>query len=228
MEWQLRKQMVEYGRRIADRGLVAATDGNLSVRLTRGRVLITPSGLSLGELRPADMVLIDANGRHLTGDLKRSSEYRLHLTVYEERSDVSAVVHAHPPIANAFTFAGVSLADCVVPEVVATLGRIPTSQYGTPSTEEGPQVARGLIREHDAVMLQRHGSVTVGKTVREAYHKLEKIEHTAQILLAARSLGQVRGLSEDEIRKVAQLREQLGIGSSADVLRACDLKEISP
>jgi len=223
LEWQLRKQMVEYGRRIADRGLVAASDGNLSIRLLRGRFLITPSGLSLGEIRPQDMVLIDANGRQLAGDCKRSSEYRLHLMVYEERGDVMAVVHAHPPIANAFTFAGVSLADCVVPEVVATLGRIPTTDYGTPSSDEGPQVARRLIREHDAIMLQRHGSVTVGKTLREAYHKLEKIEHTAQMLLAARSLGRVQSLSDDEIRKVALLREQLGIGPAADVLRACGL-----
>jgi len=117
----------------------------------------------------------------------------------------------------------VSLAECVVPEVVATLGRIPTSEYGTPSSDEGPQVARRLIQQHDAIMLQRHGSVTVGKTLREAYHRLDKIEHTARMLLAARSLGRVQALSDDEIRKVAQLREQLGIGPAADVYRACGL-----
>lgn len=223
-EWQARKEMVEFGRRTAEHGFVAATDGNISIRLDSGLLLITPSGLSLGELTPQDMVLIDANGRELSGTRRRSSEYLLHLAVFEERRDVRAVLHAHPPVANAFTFAGISLSECVVPEVVATLGKIPTTAYGTPSSPEGPKVARELIRDHDAIMLQRHGSLTVGATLREAYHKLEKIEHTAQVLLAARMLGGVQPLSESEVQKLAGLREQLGLGPGEDVLRACGVR----
>lgn len=224
MEWQLRKEIVEVGREVHARGLVAASDGNISARLGRDRVLITPSGISLGRLRPADMVVIDHSGRKLTGDNKQSSEYRLHLAVYAERADVSAIVHAHPPIANGFTFAGQPLEACVVPEVVATLGNIPTTEYATPSTQEGADVIRPWIREHDAVMLQRHGSVTVGKTVRDAYSKLEKLEHTAQVLLVARQLGHVQPLSPDEVAKLAGLRESLGIGPGEDVYRACGMQ----
>ncbi len=226
MEWRLRREMVAIAKRIDERRLVAASDGNISVRIglgqqRTGRILITPSGVALGSLRPQDIVMIDCDGRELCGDLNKSSEFRLHLMVYEERSDVRAVIHAHPPIANAFTFAGVPLDPCIVPEVVATLGRIPTTDYGTPATDEGATVARELIAEHDAIMLQRHGSVTVGETLTSAYHKLEKLEHTAEVLLAAHQLGGPKRLSGTEIQKLAKLREDLGIGAADDVLRAC-------
>ncbi len=226
MEWRLRREMVSVAKRIDERRLVAASDGNISVRIGggrfgTGRILITPSGIALGSLRPQDIVMIDHKGRLLSGDLKKSSEYRLHLMVYEVRCDVQAVIHAHPPVANAFTFAGVPLDPCIVPEVVATLGRIPTSDYGTPATDEGATVARELIAEHDAIMLQRHGSVTVGESLVSAYHKLEKLEHTAEVLLAAYQLGGPKKLSQEEIEKLGKLREDLGIGAASDVLRAC-------
>jgi len=224
MEWQLRKQIVDIGREAHARGLVAASDGNISARLGTDRILITPSGLSLGRLTPADLVVIDPRGRLLAGTCKASSEYRLHLAVYEVRPDVQAIVHAHPPIANGFTFAGRALEACVVPEVVATLGDIPTTEYATPSTQEGADVIRGCIRDHDAVMLQRHGSVTVGKTVLDAYQKLEKVEHTAQVLLVAHQLGQVHALSASEVERLAAMRQSLGLGSGAAVFRACGLR----
>jgi L-fuculose-phosphate aldolase len=190
MEWQLRKAMVEHGARVQAAGLVAASDGNISVRLDRNRFLITPSGLSLGELTARDIVAIDGTGREIAGARKKSSEYRL---------------------------------NCVVPEVAVSLGSIPTTAYATPSTQEGADVIRGVIRDHDAVMLQRHGSVTVGATLREAWHKLDKLEHTAKVLLAARILGRVQPLSEGEIHKLAHLREEMGLGAADDVLRACGL-----
>jgi L-fuculose-phosphate aldolase len=207
MEWQLRKAMVEHGARVQAAGLVAASDGNISVRLDRNRFLITPSGLSLGELTARDIVAIDGTGREIAGARKKSSEYRLHLAIYDVRADVQAIIHAHPPTANAFTFAQLSLENCVVPEVAVSLGSIPTTAYATPSTQEGADVIRGVIRDHDAVMLQRHGSVTVG----------------AKVLLAARILGRVQPLSEGEIHKLAHLREEMGLGAADDVLRACGL-----
>jgi len=223
MEWQLRKQFVAVGHDVHAQGLVAASDGNISARLGGDRILITPSGKSLGRLEPADMVVIDHQGRKIAGHNKLSSEFRLHLAVYSERSDVQAIVHAHPPIANGFTFANVPLQSCVVPEVVATLGHIPTTPYATPSTQEGADIIRPFIRDHDAVMLERHGSVTVGKTPLDAFQKLEKIEHTARILLVAHQLGHVQALSESEVERLAGLRESLGIGPGEDVYKACNM-----
>ncbi len=221
MEWQLRKEIVAIGKEIHAQGLVAASDGNLSIRVGHDRVLITPSGMSIGRLKPQDILLIDFAGRCLSGIHKVSSEYRLHLCAYELRPDIKAIVHAHPPTANGFTFAGIPLDACVIPEVVATLGNIPTSEYATPSTEDGVQALSKLIKDHDAVLLQRHGSVTVGKTLLDAHHKLEKLEHSAKVLLTARTLGQVQKLSKEEIQKLGQLREKLGLGKAEDVQKAC-------
>lgn len=220
-EWHIRRQLVEISKQIYDRGYAAASDGNVSHRLTGDRVLVTPGGFCLGELQPSDLVCVNMAGHCFSGRNRPTSELPLHLAVYAIRSDVNAVVHAHPPIANAFSFAGQTLDQCVIPEVVLGFGAIPTSAYATPSSEEGPRVIQELIREHDAILLQRHGSLTVGPSLRDAYFKLEKVEHAAQITLAARQLGTVIPLSADELQRLAAVRERLGIGSAQDVYDAC-------
>jgi L-fuculose-phosphate aldolase len=220
-DWPLRREIVEIARRVWERGYVAASDGNISARTTGGQLLITASGTTFADLTPDDVVQVTTEGRVIGGRRKPSSEMLLHLEVYRQRSDVSAVVHAHPPIATAFSFAGQSLEECVIPEVVAIFGTIPTTRYATPSTDEGPQVIREFIREHDALILQRHGSLTVGRTLREAYYKLEKLEHSAQVMLAARQLGRVIPMSTDELTRLARVRERLGLGPAEDVFRHC-------
>jgi L-fuculose-phosphate aldolase len=111
---------------------------------------------------------------------------------------VQAVVHAHPPTCIAFTVAGVSLAQCVLPEVVLTIGSIPTLDYQRTGTRELAALVGDAIHDHDAVMMDRHGAVCVGRDLLDAFCKLETMEHTAKVLLAARQLGQVRELPNDE------------------------------
>jgi L-fuculose-phosphate aldolase len=135
----------------------------------------------------------------------------LHLAVYETRPDVRAVIHAHPPIATAFSIAGVPLDECVIPEVVVSLGAIPTTEYASPSSPEGAEVIRRHIGECDALILARHGAVTVAEDVMRAYYKIEKLEYTAQVVLAARQLGRVQTLSPDEVKKLMALRERFGL-----------------
>jgi len=220
-EWQIRRQVAHYARRVYENGFVAATDGNLSHRLGRDRLLVTPSGCCLGEVRPQDLVVVSLEGRVLSGRHKPTSELPLHLEAYRRRADVDAVVHAHPPIANAFSFAGRTLDPCVIPEVIVSLGRVPTAPYATPSSEEGPRSIAPLIGEHDAIILERHGTLTVGRDLRDAYLKLEKLEHAARVLLAAHQLGPVRPLSPDELQRLARVCEQHGWRSADFVLRAC-------
>jgi L-fuculose-phosphate aldolase len=217
-ETALREEIVRVCRLMWDQGFVAATDGNASVRLGKDRVLVTPSGMSKGFLSPSDVVMTDMTGNPVRsyshGDAKRkpTSEIVLHLEVYRQRPDVHAVLHAHPPLAVAFTIAGISLAQCILPEVVINLGAIPTTAYATPSTPEGGDVIRDLIADHDALILDRHGSVTVGTTLFDAYMKLEKVEHLARVTLAARQLGQVGLLPQEEVHKLVQMRrEKLGL-----------------
>jgi L-fuculose-phosphate aldolase len=211
-EHELRRDIVLICRRLSERGYIAATDGNVSARLSgpggQGRIIITPAGLHKGFIKEDDLVLCDLAGRLIRGQRQPSSEMLMHLKAYELRPDIGAVVHAHPPLATAFTIAKVSLARCVLPEVVVTMGTIPTTAYATPSTAEGPEVIRDLIRDHDALVLDRHGTLTVGRDLFEAYGKLEKIEHTAQVTLAARMLGRLTLLSESELARLEQLNPE--------------------
>jgi len=211
-EADLRQEMVRVGRLIWERGYVAATDGNLSARLSADRLLVTPSGLSKGFLTADDLMVIDPDGSPVGRDARRglrpSSEILMHLEAYRQRPDVRAVVHAHPPLATAFSIAGVTLARCVIPEVIVTLGAIPTAEYATPGTAEVPDSIRRAIRDCDAIVLAHHGSLTVGGSLWEAFMRLEKVEQTAQITLAAQQLGRVRTLTPEAVARLAAMRQE--------------------
>lgn len=223
-DWQLRREMCEVGRRVHARGLIGGTDGNLSVRAGGDRVLISPSGTCIGMLEPGDFVMIDMAGRALQGTRKPSSERWMHLSAYAERPDITAALHAHPPITVAFTVAGVPMPQCALPEVILSFGQVPVTAYATPATPEGAVIVRDLIKRHDVLVLDRHGSLTVGSSPLDALFKLEKLEHGMQVLLAAHQLGGVRNLSADEIAILANLRESMGIGRADDVPASCRLQ----
>ncbi len=208
-EREMKILICDVGRRLYDRGLIAGADGNISVRLPRDRILTTPSGVSKGFMKPEDVVVTDLSGSPLGGG-KPSSELRLHLAVYRKRPDVAAVVHAHPPTAVAFTLAGVTLEECIMPEVLLYMGTIPTSRYATPSSPEGPDVIEEYIEKHDALLLDRHGAVTVGPDLFTAWERMEKLEHFAQVVLAARQLGNVRTLSSCELDRLEKTAADLG------------------
>ena len=203
--------LVEIGRRLWQRGFVAGNDGNLSVRLPEDRLLATPTGVSKGFLAPDMLVQTDLDGRVLSGERQPSSELKLHLEVYRHRPDVGAVVHAHPPFATAFSVAGCPLDRCVLPESVLTMGAVPIAPYATPSTAEIPDSIRPFVQRCDAVLLANHGAVTWGKTLQEAWFKMEQLEMTASILHKARQLGPVQGLSPEAVDKLRAGRETLGL-----------------
>jgi L-fuculose-phosphate aldolase len=227
-ESDYRADIVEVCKRVYAKGFAAASDGNVSIRLGPNRILMTPSGLSKGYMSPDQLIVTDLEGRKIppftaaNRDLKPSSEIQMHLEVYRQRPDVGAVVHAHPPIATACTLAGVSLARCVLPEVVLTLVAIPTAGYATPSTEEVPLSIRELAKDYDALLLERHGALTLGKDVYDAYFKLEKVEHTAQITLAARQMGRIRSLAPEEVRKIETIRKEIGLSRQGVDPRICE------
>ena len=199
----------EIGRRLYSRGLIAGADGNISLKLPRGRLLTTPSGISKGFMSPEDIVTTDMDGKPLGGG-KPSSELKLHLAVYRNRDDVGAVVHAHPPKAVAMTVAGATLEECIMPEVLVYMGTIPTARYATPASVEGAEVIEEVIGTHDAVLLDRHGAVTVGGDLMTAWERMEKLEHFAEIVTAARALGTVRTLSDDELLRLKTYAAKTG------------------
>src|SRR4030095_12273335 len=176
-------------------GYPASNDGNISVRLDAGRLLMTPTSVCKGFMTPEMMCITDLDGRKLAGERGPSSEMQMHLEVYRQRPDAQAVVHAHPPIATGFAVAGIPLDRAALAAVITTLASVPIAEYATPSTKELPEAVRQYVKAHDGMLLANHGALTLGADVFGAYYKMETIEHFAKISLVARLLGGERLLS---------------------------------
>src|SRR5256885_6951477 len=216
-ESQLRADIVEVGRRMYARGYTASNDGNISVRLDAGRLLMTPKSVCKGFMTPDMMCITDLEGKKLQGDRDPSSETLMHLEVYRQRPDVQAVVHAHPPTATGFAVAGIPLDRAVLAEVLTTLGSIPLAEYATPSTAELPDAVRKYIKAHDGMLLANHGALTVGGDLMSAYFKMETIEHFARISLVARMLGRENLIAREEVDRLQELRGTYGIKAPAPI-----------
>jgi L-fuculose-phosphate aldolase len=209
-ELELRRQIAAIGRRLYALGFVPATDGNISVRLPGGLILITPSGVPKGALAPEDVSKIAPDGRLISGK-KPSSEYLLHLCVYKQRSDVMAVVHAHPPLATGLACAGAALETPLTSEMVIALGKVPLAEYATPGTTEVSDSIVGLVKDHDAIMLSNHGVVTCGRDLETAFQRMETVEQAAKITLVTEHLGGGRSIPPDKVAKLEEIRRQLGL-----------------
>ena len=200
------REICRAGRRLAVRGLIAGTDGNIGARCGPDRVLVTPAGRDKGELEPGDLVEVDLEGRVVRGPARPSSELDMHLVIFQQRPDVAAVVHAHPPVATGFAVAGRMLGDGALAELVTQFGMVPIVPYGAPGTPELGERVRPFAREHDALLLANHGAVTLGPSVEAACYRMESLEQGARILLVARLLGGARPLSPEEIARLVAPR----------------------
>jgi L-fuculose-phosphate aldolase len=219
----LRAEIVRVGQLMHARELVDGFSGNISARLDAQHILATPSGLAKGTLLPEQLIVIDMQGQVVEAapGLRPTSELLMHLEAYRRRPDISAVVHAHPMTAVALTIAGVSLAECVIPEAIVVLGLVPTAPYATPSSIENQHAIAELITGHDAILLQYHGSLTVGRSVTEAYLRLESLEHTAKIIALTRLLGGGPALPPEQVAKLLQTRQEWGFSRPGDLEEFC-------
>ena len=206
IEHKHREEIVRYGRMLHDRGFVAAMDGNLSVRLRGDRILVTPTCLSKGAMRPKDLVIVDLEGKRVEGRRTVTSEIGMHLLIYRMRPDIKAIVHAHPPTATGFAAAGMPLTEPLVCEVVIGLGSIPLAGYGTPGTSELAGTLEPYVPHYDAILMSNHGVVAYGDTLEHAYMKMETVEHFAQIALVTHLLGRQQPLKQGEIEKLMLVR----------------------
>lgn len=207
---EARALIVRIGAWLYERGMIVAGDGNISTRLNDRTILCTPAGLCKGMMAPEQLIRVDLDGMLVEGNLKPSSELKMHLEVYRRRGDVRAVVHAHPPISTGFACAGLALDRAILSEMILTLGTVPVAPYGTPSTEEVPAGIRELIGDHDGILLANHGVLAVGPDLMTAFHRMEIIEHTAKISLVARMLGRERLLTADKVEALYRVVEQGG------------------
>ncbi len=227
-ETALREEIVRVGQLLYERGLIVAADGNISARLDPQTVLITPSGLCKGIMTPDQLITIDLAGRKVGPEttanrhLKPTSEITMHLEVYKQRPDVLGVVHAHPPHAIALSIAGISLADCMLPEAIVCLGLTPTTPYANPASEENAQAIREVITGHDALVLERHGSLTVGLSPLDAFYRTETLEQIARITYMLHQLGGGQPLPPQQVEKLIQARRKLGLTRAADAVDFCE------
>ena len=209
--FEIKKEICEVGLKLWQKGFVAANDGNISVKISDNEFYCTPTGVSKASLTPDMIIKVDKNGKKLEGKLNPSSEIKMHMRVYRERPDVTAVVHAHPPVATAFTVADIDLDQYVLPEAVLTIGAVPTCDYGTPSTMEIPDSLDPYIQQHDAFLLRNHGALTVGCTLQKAFFVMEEVEFNAVICKHAMDLGAVHEISCDQLKKLMDLRKKMNL-----------------
>lgn len=208
----IRREIVEVGKRLFQRDMVAANDGNISVRVSDTTVLITPTGVSKGYMDTQSLLRVNiADGKVLNGNGKASSETPMHLTIYRNRPDVMAVVHAHPPTATGFAVAGIAFDDIALPEAVLGLGNVALTDYATPTTNEVAQVVLDKIKCSDVLLLANHGAVAVGDSLTQAYFRMESLEQVAKITLTARLLGNVNLLNTEQQSRLFDLREKMGL-----------------
>jgi L-fuculose-phosphate aldolase len=215
----LAEEIVAVCCRLYDRGLIAGQDGNVSVRLPSGHILVTPAGLSKVDVTPDDLVELTGDGDQVTKGRSASSEIGMHLRIYRERADVRAVVHAHPPVATAFGVVGRDFMDAILPEVIFHLGSVPLVPFAMPGTPALGEAMAPFLAAHDAFLLASHGATTVGPTLRLAHQRMESLEHAARILHAAESLGPLKRLKADDVEALRKARASARVGWDAEAAR---------
>ena len=220
-ERELRQDIVDIGRLVYQKGWVAANDGNISIRMDQEQVLCTPTGVSKGMMSPDDLIVVDMQGNKIAGRKERTSEIAMHLTVYNMRPDIHAVVHAHPPVATGFATAGKPLNLALLPEVIIGLGCVPLAAYGLPGTPELTEPMLPYIPKYDAIMMGNHGAVCYGEDVYKAFFRMETVEHFARIALVAELLGGPKVLTKLEVQKLFESRERYGVKARAGVEPGC-------
>jgi L-fuculose-phosphate aldolase len=197
-------------RRLYERGLIAGAEGNVSVRLPSGNILITPAGVAKIDVKPTDLVVLDPSDGRVAGPGRPSSELGMHLRIYECRPDVGAVVHAHPPLATALGVAGEDLMEAVLPEIVILTGGVPLVPYATPGSVALADAIEPFLEQHDAFLMANHGATSFGTDLSTAHARMESLEHAARILLAARMLGRVTSLTPAQRDILLELRARSG------------------
>lgn len=222
-EREQRDDIIRIGRLLFEKGWVASNDGNITIRLDGDRILATPTGTSKGMMQADDLIVLDRRGNRISGARERTTEINMHLTIYDLRPDIQAVVHAHPPVSTGFATAGKPLNLALLPEVVISFGCVPIAKYGLPGTSELTAPMRPLIPKHNALLMANHGVVAYGEDVFQAYFRMETVEHSARIQFVAEMLGGPNVLPRREVEKLLDSRGRYGVKAAAGGQPECPL-----
>ncbi len=210
---KIRAEVVAVSKRLDSNGWVANHDGNISVRLTGQRLLITPTAVAKRDVTDATLIIVDMKGNVLEGRRKPFSELELHLAVYKARPEAECVIHAHPAHATAFGLVGASLSPVAMPEIVVSLGdTIPTLPFAMPKSPAVTAQVEAAAAKYDAMLMAGNGVLTLGADLTQALLRMELVEHYAKILTAARALGSVNALPAADVQKLLEARKKAGLG----------------
>jgi len=208
----IKKEICKTGKRMYAKGYVPGSSGNISFRI-ENKILITASGLCLGELTGKDILTIDLDGNLLDKEGNPSSERFMHTEIYKRRPDVNCIIHAHPPKSTALSVAGKDLKAPLIAEAVVILGEIPLVKYETPSTIELAKNTAEPFIDHEAVLMANHGVAVCGKDLKKTFYKLETIEFLSEINLITELLNKKNEIPAEKIADLIKIRESLKTGS---------------
>ncbi len=229
-EVQARQAIVDAGTVLYKQGYVVSNDGNISVRISPDTIVVTPTGVSKGDMNPDMMVVMDLDGNVISKGLRGpSSEVKMHLRVYRENPDITAVVHAHPIYATSFAIAGVPLDKPILSEAMLQVGVVPVAHYAKPGTTDVPDSIAPFVKDYAAVMLSNHGVLTWGSDLEQALARMEVVENYAKVTLVVNQIGSERGLSQDQVDGLASIRQNMGLSpivmpkGNAEVINGTDV-----
>ena len=221
----LKEQICEMGRRLWHRAYVDGNGGNIAIRVGDDVALCTPTLISKGYMKPADMCLVDLEGNQLAGVKKRTSEILMHLQIMKRQPKAVATVHCHPPHATAFAVAGVEPPTCMIPEIEVFIGKVPIAPYRTPGTPEMGALVADLVEHHNTVLMANHGVVAWSHVnVEDAYFKMEIIEAYCRTVVVASQLGTpLKTFSNTHLQDLLKIKQTLGIPDPRIGLKECEL-----
>lgn len=208
---EAREQIIEAGRRLYARNLVAANDGNVSVRVSDNEVWATPTNVSKGYMTEDMLVKLSLDGDVLKGSRKPSSEVKMHLEIYKRSGDVLSVCHAHPPYATTFAAAGIPLDRALLQEAVVLIGVIPVAPFQLPGSQALADGAAEFCPEYNGVLLEHHGLVTWGSSAEQALHRLEGVEFYANVAMNLRTMGIDRTMTKKQVADLLEFRPAWGV-----------------
>ena len=208
-EAALKAAIIKTGKILYDHGLMVSNDGNISVRMGNGNVIITPSGVTKGRITVNDLLVIDLEGNLVKSasnpNMKPTSEQAMHLEVYRQRPDVNGIIHTHLIYANALAISHGQIRMDVIPEAAIAFGDIPLTEFSMPSTPQNAEAIRSLIKDNDVMLIRNHGSLCVGKDLNEALINTERLEHVSKTLTFAELLGEPNKLPQEMLDKIAEI-----------------------
>ena len=211
-DWEAKQLILEVGRRMYAKNFVASNDGNISCKVSDTTLWCTPTGVSKGFMTDDMLVLMDVEGNVLKGNMKPSSEMKMHLRVYTENPNVKAVVHAHPPAATSYAIAGRPLNRAILTEAVMGIGEIPLAPYAMPGTQEVPDSIAPFVTTHNGCLLANHGALAWGNDVMEAWMRMESIEYYALVSMYTNGLiGHANELTSAQVDRLIERRTSSGI-----------------